>query len=116
MLIPKSGVVYTDSFRFGDVDTFALSYIITCTGVPDIKIQMEQSIYPPAVENVADTNFAVPRTVPDIEVSLTSTTMQHSYFDPLCLLYVRFKITEQTGSIDDTTVNMWMSLQKKFRM
>ena len=47
MLVPKSGVIYTDSFRFGDVDTFALSYMITCTGVPDIKIQMEQSIYPP---------------------------------------------------------------------
>ena len=114
--VPKGEAVYTDVFKFGDVDTFALSYIVSCTGIPNVKIQMEQSQVPPATENAADDNFAVPKTVADIETSLTSKLIQHSPFTPLCLSYVRFKITELTDSVTDTVVNMSLSLQKKFRM
>jgi hypothetical protein len=113
--VPKNTAIYTDSFKFGDVDTFALSYIVACTGTPDIKIEMEQSRVAPATENVADSNFAVPQTIADIESSLTSKTIRHAGFTPLPLLYVRFKITEQTNSVTDTVVNLWLSMQKKFR-
>ena len=110
----SSAVIYTDSFKFGDVDYFALSYIVTCTGIPNLKIEMEQSMVAPVTENAADTNFGVPKTIGDIETALTSTTIQHMQLMPVTISYVRFKITEQTGTVTDTVVNMWLSLQKKF--
>jgi hypothetical protein len=113
MSIPRGGVIYTDSLKFGGVNNFALSYIQTATGIPNIKIQMEQSITPPTIENVADTNFGVPKSVGDIETTLTSKTIQHMELIPVSIAYVRFKITEQTNLVTDTVVNMWMSLQKK---
>ena len=114
--IPKNTAVYTDSFRFGDVDTFALSYVVSCTGIPNIRIQMEQSQVGPVTEGVADVNFAVPKTIPDVETSLTSKLIQHYPLTPLCLSYIRFKITELSNTVTDTVVNMYLSLQKKFRM
>lgn len=115
--IAKNSVVYTDSFRFGDVDTFAVSYIISvATGIPNLRIQIEQSMVDATNKNAADANFATPKTLPDIETTLTSKLIQHADFTPLCLLYVRFKITEQTNSVTDTQLKMWLNLQKKFAM
>lgn len=113
--VGKGATIYTDSYRFGDVDTFALSYIVACTGTPDLKIEMEQGRIKPTTENAADSNFAVPQTIADIESSLTSKTIQHAGFTPLPLLYVRFKITDQADLVTDIVVNMWLSMQKKFR-
>lgn len=108
--------VYTDTYRFGDADYFALSYKVACTGTPSVKIEMEQSIVLPAAgnENAADDNFGVPKTIGNIETALTSKTIQHMQLSPVTLTYVRFKITENTGTVTDTVVNMWLSLQKKF--
>ena len=111
---PTSGTIFTDAFRFGDVDYFALSYKVVCTGTPNIRIQMEQSIYQPALENVPDVNFGVPKSVGDIETTLTSKSIQHMQLNPVTISYVRFKITEQTGLVTDTVVKIWLSLQKKF--
>ena len=110
----SSAVIYTDSVKLGDVDYFALSYIVTCTGVPNLKIEMEQSIVAPATENAADSNFGVPRTVGDLVSALTAKTIQHQQLMPVTIPYVRFKITEQTTTVTDTVVKMWLSLQKKF--
>jgi len=112
--VPKSTTVYTDAYKFGDTDTFALSYLVACTGTPGLKIEMEQGRVAPATGNAADSNFAVPQGIADIESALTSKTIQHAGFTPLPLLYVRFKITEQTASVTDTVINIWISLQKKF--
>jgi len=111
----SSAVIYTDTFRFGDVDYFALSYIVTSKdGMPNVKIEMEQSIVLPAAENATDVNFGVPKTIGDIETALTAETIQHMQLMPVTIPYVRFKITEQTGTLTDTVVKMWLSLQKKF--
>lgn len=112
--VGASGTVYTDAFAFGDADYFALSYIVTCTGVPDIKIQMEQGLTIPASPNASDTAYGVPKTVGDIETSLTSKLIQHMQLMPVTIPYVRFKIVEQTGIVTDTVINMWLSTQKKF--
>lgn len=106
--------VYTDVFQFGDADYFALSYIVTCTGVPDIKIQMEQGITRPTNPNASDAAYGVPKTIGDIETSLTSKLIQHMQLMPVTIPYVRFKIVEQSGIVTDTVVTMWLSLQKKF--
>lgn len=114
--VPQGGTVYTDSFQFGDVDTFAMSYLVACTGIPNLKIELEQSMEPPETENAADNNFAVPVPIADIETALTAKTIQHNHFMPLPLPYMRFKITEQTDTVVDTVINIWLHLQKKFRM
>lgn len=111
-----SATVYTDSFPFGDVDYFALTYIQTATGVPNIKIEMEQSTVLPATEGTSDANFFVPKTVGDIESALTAKTRQGLQLMPITMQFIRFKITEQTASVTDTVVNMSLSLQKKFTM
>ncbi len=112
--VGASATIYTDTFIFGDVNEFALSYKVTCTGLPDVKIEMQQSITLPAIENTDDDNFAVPKTVGDIETSLTSKAIQHMPLSPVTVKYIRFKITENTGLVADTVVNIWISLQKKF--
>jgi hypothetical protein len=114
--IPKSGTIYTDSFHFGDVNEFALSYKVFSAGIPNIKIQMEQAIAKPATENAADDAYGVPKTVGDIETALTSKTIQHMQLTPVTLPYIRFKITEQTDLVEDTVINIWLTLQKKFTM
>ena len=106
--------VYTDAFQFGDADYFALSYIVNCTGVPNIKIQMEQAIKLPTSPNAADTAYGVPKTIGDIETALTSKLIQHMQLMPVTIPYVRFKIVEQTGIVTDTVLTMWLSMQKKF--
>lgn len=112
--VPTNGTVFTDFYQFGDCDYFALSYKVSCTGTPSVKIQMEQSIVKPTTDNIPDVNFGVPKTIGDIEVALTSKTIQHMQLSPVTISYVRFKITEQTATVTDTVVNMWLSLQKKF--
>ena len=114
--VPKDGTVYTDSFKFGDVNEFAVVYVQTATGLPSIRIQMEQSLVPPAIENAADDNFFVPKTIGDIETALTSKAMQGAQLTPITAPYIRFKITENTDLVTDTVVHLWLSLQKKFTM
>lgn len=116
IIVPKNTTIWTDAFKFGDVNEFAIAYIQTATGIPNIRIQMEQSFFPPAVEGVTDPNFFVPKTVGDLEAALTSKAMQGGILMPICAPYIRFKITENTNLVTDTLVKIWLSLQKKFTM
>lgn len=114
--VGANATVYTDAFAFGDVDYFALVYKVDCTGTPDIKIQMEQGLALPTAPNAADVAWGVPKTIGNIETSLTSKTIQLMQLMPITVGFIRFKITEQTGIVTDTVVTMWLSLQKKFTM
>ena len=115
MAVGATATIYSDAFQFGDADYFALSYIVTCSGVPNIKIQMEQALTKPTVPNGADTAYGIPKTVADIETTLTSKLIQHMQLMPVTIPYVRFKIVEQAGN-SDSIVQMWLTLQKKHTM
>jgi hypothetical protein len=106
IVVPKNEYIYTDAFKFGGVNDFAVVYQVACTGIPNVRIQMEQSI--------DGTNWFTPKGVGDIETTLTSKTLQGQVLTPLCVAYTRFKITEQTDLVTDTVVTMSISLQKKF--
>jgi len=69
-------------------------------------IQLQQSI--------DGENWFTPKTIGDIETSLTLQTLQGCYLAPICVRYIRFKITELTGIQTGTVVNLTLSLQKKF--
>jgi hypothetical protein len=105
--------VYTDVITLYDLDTFALSYKAVCTGVPNVKIQMEQAIVAPATEGAADVNYVVPEGIADIEAALTDQYIHHRAIFPVCLTYIRLKITEVTGTVTDTVLTINLVVQRK---
>ena len=111
--IPASSTVYTDAISLCDLNDFALSYKLDCTGTPDVKIELEQSFQAPTNPNAADTYYSVPETLAPIESSLTNKTIHHRQLSPVTVEFYRFKLTEQTGLVADTTINLWMSVQRK---
>jgi len=106
-------IVYTDAKRLDGLDTFALSYQAVCTGVPNVKIEMEQGIVKPS-GNVADTNFVVPETVSEINVALTDSLLHHQAIFPIGVPYIRLKITELSGVATDTVLTINLSVQNRF--
>lgn len=112
--LTAGGTIYTDFLSLCDLNDFALTYKVACTGTPDIKIELEQSVFPTTAPNVADDNYVVPEGIADIETSLTNKTVHHKQLTPVTVEYHRFKITENTGLVADTVVNMWLSVQRKW--
>ena len=103
--------IYTKAVCIKPAQFFGLSYIFTsATGAPDVKIEMEQSFQLPATEGAADANYwAEPENTNDIEASLTTETIRHKAINPMCLPYIRFKITPNAGHTADTVGKMWLS-------
>jgi hypothetical protein len=112
--IPASSVVYTDAISLCDLNDFALSYKVNCTGTPEVKIELEQSFQVPTSPNAADTYYAVPETLTPIETSLTNKNIHHRQLSPITVEFYRFKITELTGLVSDTTIQLWFSVQRKW--
>jgi hypothetical protein len=111
--VGAGATVYTDAVSLCDLNDFALSYIVTCTGTPNVKIELQQSFRKPVTEGAADTYYSVPETLAPIESSLTNKTIHHRQLSPVTVEFYRFKITEVTGLVSDTVVNMWLSVQRK---
>ncbi|MFA5165611.1 MAG: hypothetical protein WC481_08650 [Candidatus Omnitrophota bacterium] len=107
--------VYTKAIDLSNVDQFALSYKVACTGVPNIKIEMEQSVVKPTTEGAADANFVVPETIADVDASLTDEDVHIKALSPVCVQFIRFKITEVTGVVADSVLTMNLSVQNRFR-
>ena len=106
--------VYTHSIDLSNLDTFALSYSLACTGVPNARIQIQQSVVLPVTEGAADTNFVVPETVPDVVAALITKTVHIQGLFPVCTRYIRFMITKVTGVVVDTIMTMNVSAQNRF--
>jgi len=118
--VSSSAVVYTDAISLCDLNDFALTYKATCTGTPNVKIELEQGIAPPIVPNGVDDNptagqdsrFATPETLNPIETSLTNKNIHHRQLAPVTVEFYRFKITDLSGY--DVVLNMWLSVQRKW--
>lgn len=104
--IPKGNFIYTDTFKFGGVNDFAIIYKMSGTGLPSVKIEMQQS--------VDGTNWFKPASVGDIATALTSQLLQGGPLQPICVSYIRFKITDLTNMVVDTIINMSVVIQPKF--
>ena len=114
MAVGAGQTIYSDAFSLCDLNDFALSYKVSCTGTPNIKIELEQSFQKPTNPNTADAYYAVPETLAPIETSLTNKNIHHRQLSPVTVEFHRFKITELTGLVADTVVNMWLSVQRKW--
>lgn len=107
-------IVYTDHVSLCDLNDFALSYKVDCTGTPNVKIELEQSFQVPGNPNASDTYYAVPETLAPIETSLTNKNIHHRQLSPITVEFYRFKLTELTGLVSDTTIQLWLSVQRKW--
>ena len=112
--VGKSAIVYTDSIALENIDTFALSFSCATVGTPDIKIEIQQSTEPPATEGSADGNFVTPSGVNVLVGNLTTKTVYHYGLQLVPVKYLRFKLTEQTGTVTDTVMTMKFSKQARF--
>lgn len=107
-----SATVYTDHFVLTDLDQFTLSYIVACTGTPNLKIELEQSIVVPTA-NAVDANSVVPDNFSPVVTSITTKTQHHIVLSPAATEFGRFKLTETTGTVTDTVVTLSLSTQRK---
>ena len=105
--------IYTDAIDLSNVDQFSVGYKVACTGVPNVKIEIEQCMTKPTA-NAADVTSVVPETFGDIVAALTDKNQHLQLLEPICTRYMRFKITEQTGIVADTVLTMNLSMQNKF--
>jgi hypothetical protein len=112
--IGATQVVYTDHISLCDLNDFALSYIVDCSGTPGVKIELQQSFRVPTNPNAADTYYSVPETLAPVEASLTNKLIHHRQLSPVTVEFYRFKLTELTGTVTDTTIQMWLSVQRKW--
>ena len=106
--------VYTDVMNLSGLDTFALSYKATCTGVPNVKIELEQGTTKPNPQNAADDGYVVPETLTEINAALVDTLQHHQAIFPIGLPYMRLKITEMSGVNTDTVLTISLSVQNRF--
>ena len=112
--IGSTEVVYTDAISLCDLNDFALSYKVDCTGTPNVKIELQQSFQVPTNPNAADAYYVTPETLAPIETSLTNKNVHHRQLSPVTVEFYRFKLTELTGTVSDTTIQLWLSVQRKW--
>ena len=111
--VPKNGTIYTDVFDLSGVDEFVLSYKAAGTGSASVKVELEQSLVGPAVPNTADANFVIPDNAQDVNSNLSDKDQHHIRLFPVCVRFMRFKITELTDVMTDLALTLNLSLQKK---
>jgi hypothetical protein len=114
LAVGAGATIYTKAIEMANLDTFAVTYKVVNTGVPNIKIEMEQSIIAPTTEGAADANYVVPETVADVVTALADNNVHIKALGPVCVRYIRFKITEVTGVVADSVLTMNFSAQNRF--
>lgn len=106
--IAKGVVIYCDCIAFPDHDSAILSIKLNAAGIPNVLVEIEQSIQEPQ-ENVPDDSCVVRDDVQPVFVGgIADKKQHHSKIDIGDLQYVRIKLTEQAG-IDDTTATIFVS-------
>jgi len=104
--IGAGAVGYSGAYILVDLSVFALEYKIACTGVPNVKLEMQQS---------SDaTNWYTPDTMSNIASSVTDTNQHGVQLGPITVKWLRIKATEVTGVVTDTVVTVNLSAQKRF--
>ena len=106
--------VYTDVIMTDNVDTFSVEYKAVCTGLPNVKIEMEECLVEPTA-NASYTRSVVPETISEIVAALVDSNYHLAAFFPVCARYVRFKITELSAVTADTVLTMNVAAQNRFR-
>lgn len=110
--VPKNTAVWTDAIDLHGLEEFTLSYKASGTGTVGCKIELEQSLVPPTGANVTDGNFVVAEGQQPIVDGLNDKLQHHAKIYPVCIRYMRLKITEQTNVMTNLTLDLQLSVQK----
>ena len=102
--VASSAIAYSNAWGLTDLNNFALEYKVAGTGTPDVDIDMEQSS--DAV------NWYTPNTISQIVTSCTDTNQHGLAITPICVRFLRFKVTEGAG-LSDCVVTLKLSGQRK---
>lgn len=113
MLINGEAVYYSQAIDISKAIGFAVSYKITAGSAPDVKIELEQSPFPPATEHAADDNFKVPESHSALEANLTGTTRKNAAVSPVMLPWFRAKVTGNAGNSANTVLELILANQSE---
>jgi hypothetical protein len=104
--VEASAVGYSDTWDLVDLSSFALEYQAACTGLPNVKLELQQSS-----DNI---NWYVPENLADIDSSLTDKNLHGKQLSPITMRYARIKVTELSTTTNDTVLTLKVSAQKRF--
>ena len=104
--VPKGGTGYSRAFDLTDLDVFAMEYIATCTGTPNVKIEVEQ-----CSDGI---NWYAPDTLAETNPSLTDKALHGCQLILITVRWMRIKFTELTNTVTDTSMVIGISVQKRF--
>jgi hypothetical protein len=97
---------YSIAVKIYDLDTFALEYKASCTGTPNVKIELQQS--------TDGENWYIPDTLSEVVPAVTDKSYHGRQLAPITVGLMRFKITEMTEVVDDATVLLKVVAQKRY--
>jgi hypothetical protein len=105
--IAASATGYSEAFELIDLNDFSVEYKAACTGIPNVKLQIQQR----ASESV---DWATPDNMADIKGSLVDKNQHLAKLAIVPARYIRIKAVEQTTSVDDTVITIRIVGQKKY--
>lgn len=107
VVVASQGTVYSYSFLMKFAESFGVWLQATSVvGTPSIRIQLEESAYPPATEQSADTNYVVPDGQADVYSNLNDEVVHVKAFSPQPAKYGRYKITGLSGNPADSILTV----------
>ena len=112
--VASAGTVYTNSFPLGYSSYFGLWLLATSSGgTPDIKVDLQQGIAPPATEGPSDTNWVIPDGLGSVSGGINDQLVHIFSLSPKPLPYARFKLTGQGSNPADALMTMYIFLQEQ---
>lgn len=113
--VASTGIKYTKSFQVAYAQNFAVSYILSSTGNPDVQIDIEESVdgNPPITEGASSSNFIIPAALASIQADLTTKTWNFTGVTPLTARWMRFKLTGKNANPSDTKLAGYVHLQEQ---
>ena len=91
--VASTATIYTKAISLTLGEYFALTYKATSDGAVKLQIQIEQSPVLPTTEGASDANFVIPEGFSDVESALATETQHIKKIEPICMKYMRLKIT-----------------------
>jgi len=102
--IAHSVTYYTRSINIGSHGTSFGVFIkgTSAASAPDFDLTYEQSYTLPATEQASDANWVTPDGITNIVTSRVAETAFITSISPVPMTYIRFKLTTNAGSNDDS--------------
>ena len=103
--VGADATAYSDSWELIDLSSFSLFYEVACTGTPNIKLEIEES--------VDNSNWAAVDNSAAIKASLTDKNLHCTMLQLVTARYFRVKVTELTTTVSDSVLTLRLSVQRR---